>query len=90
MRRPCAGATLRSNGIPVRGTRIVFILDVSGSMREELKGKRVLEHLERSDYLKGKKVRTRLELAQEELVHTLEQLPPETCYNVGFFNDEVF
>jgi len=77
-------------GIPVRGTRIVFILDISGSMREELTSKKARRHIAASEYLEGKKLRTRLDLAREELVHTLQQLPPTTSFNVGFFNDEVF
>ena len=77
-------------GIPVRGSRIVFILDISGSMRKELTSLKARRHIAGSKHLEGKKLEFRLDLAKEELVHTLEQLPPTTAFNVGFFNDEVF
>jgi Mg-chelatase subunit ChlD len=69
---------------------VVFILDISGSMRDGISSHRARVHIATSDYLKGKRLETRLDLAKEELVHTLERLPPATSYNVGFFNDEVF
>ena len=77
-------------GIPVRGSRIVFILDISGSMRKALTSLKARRHIAGSGHLEGKKLESRLDLAREELVHTLEQLPPTTAFNVGFFNDEVF
>jgi len=77
-------------GIPVRGSRVVFMLDISGSMRQPISSHKARVHIEESDHLRDRKLETRLDLAKEELVHTLGQLPPTTVYNVGFFNDEVF
>lgn len=85
-----AGGYARFYGLPVRGARLVFILDVSGSMKEPIKSKRAQEYIASAKHLAGRELATRLDLAKAELAHVLDQLPPATRFNVGFFNDEVF
>ena len=76
-------------GIPMDPGRVVFVLDGSGSMREEIKGGKAAEHIKASAHLKGLPLRTRLDLLQAELVHVLSKLPSETKVGIVFFNDDV-
>ncbi len=62
--------------IEVESERVVFVLDISGSMR--LPAKSV-----------GRIERSRMDLAKEELSEVLRKLPDGTRFNLIFFEEEV-
>jgi hypothetical protein len=66
-----ATAAVRYHDVPVDGDRVAFVLDLSGSMREEIAGK-------------GK---TRLRMAQDELSKALSGLRPQQAFAVIGFAD---
>lgn len=84
-----AGGYARFYGVAVRGERIAFILDISGSMREPIGSKRARKYIADAKHLADAKLDIRLDLAKAELAHVLSKLPAKTRFNVGFFNDEV-
>jgi hypothetical protein len=57
-------------GIPILSDRIIFVIDVSGSM----------------DSVQGREGPTRLRLAQDELVGVLRKLDPNTHFNILAFS----
>jgi hypothetical protein len=70
---PDAGTTVaRYHGAPVYGDRIVFVVDLSGSMREPLPGR------------DG----TRLQVAQRELIAVLGALGPQRAFDIVVFGDD--
>jgi hypothetical protein len=75
-------------GIPVPRGRTVFVLDVSGSMRDPVQGGRAAEHIARSPWLAASEIATRLDLARGELAHALEAMPETAEAGVVVYNDE--
>jgi hypothetical protein len=69
-------------GIPVPNRRVAFVIDLSGSMREPVKGGRAQEHVERAPHLRGLEIKSRLDLAKEELVHVVQNLRSEAWVTV--------
>jgi HEAT repeat protein len=65
-------------GIRVLSKRVVFILDVSGSMDWELQ----------SEYV-GERGRPRIEVAKRELQRCLEQLQDDSLFNIIVFSSDV-
>ncbi len=65
-------------GIRVLSKRVVFVLDVSGSMDWELD----------SEYV-GERGRPRLEVAKRELQRCLEQLQDDSLFNIIVFSSDV-
>ncbi len=65
-------------GIKIVSRRVIFIIDVSGSMEEKLT----------NDY-KGKAGWTRMEVAREELKKCLENLDPGAFFNIMVFSSGV-
>ena len=73
-------------GIPVEGSRIVFVVDVSGSM------KAAFPHREGGTTAAGKdqdRVYTRLDAARDNLIETITALPEETKFNIVKFSEGV-
>jgi hypothetical protein len=75
-------------GVPVGPGRHAFILDVSGSMRDPVKGGRAQKHIASARHLQGARIENRLDLAKAELKHALENLPAGTFAGIIVFNDE--
>lgn len=69
-------------GIPVQGTRVVFVLDLSGSMTATMPVKATTAS-EIPD-----KLPTRLDFAKRELLRALDQLPEVSSFNLVTFNGE--
>jgi HEAT repeat protein len=65
-------------GIRIVSHRVIFILDVSGSMQIELD----------SEYV-GRRGRPRIDVAKEELVKAIDGLDPEALFNVIVFSSDV-
>ncbi|MCB9907825.1 MAG: VWA domain-containing protein [Planctomycetes bacterium] len=70
--------TPRFFGIEIRSERVIFIVDVSGSMNEVLKGLYV-----------NQKGEVRIERAKKELVQVIENLAPGTRFNIIAFSGGV-
>ena len=85
-----ASAYGRFFGLPVSQGRLAFVLDVSGSMREPVSGGRAEDHIRRSRHLDPERIKTRLDLAREELIHALEGLTAASSVGVIVYNDEAF
>ncbi len=79
-RRRLAQTTKASSffGIRVISQRVIFVLDVSGSMAERLRA----EHL-------GEAGPTRAERAREELERCIDSLEPGALFNLILFSDDV-
>ena len=74
-KKPASGTAAKGFvGIPVEGTRVVFILDLSGSMEWPM-----------SD--EGKDVR-RLDYAKRELLKAIDGLAPNAMFNLVTFNGD--
>ena len=64
-------------GIPVEGTRVVFVLDLSGSMQWNMD----------SQDKDGKKTLTkRVDFAKRELIRAMDQISPNAQFNLVTFN----
>ncbi|NRA95289.1 MAG: VWA domain-containing protein [Planctomycetes bacterium] len=74
-------------GIPVPNGRVAFVIDLSGSMREPVKGGRAQEHVEHAPHLRGLEIKSRLDLAKEELVHVVQNLRREAWVTVIAYGD---
>jgi len=70
--------TAKFFGIRIVSHRVIFIIDVSGSMNELL----------RSEYV-GKQGRPRIDVAKEELIHCIDALEPQSLFNVISFSSDV-
>jgi len=70
-------------GVLVPSERVVFVLDISGSMRLPAKG----DERSRSDFDVTR--RTRLDIAKEQLSLVLRRLEDEVLFNVIFFETNV-
>jgi len=65
-------------GIKVESTRVIFILDVSGSMLEAMYGRKI-----------GKRPAARIDIAKQELSRAVENLDPQAEFNILVFNNGV-
>ncbi|MBL8753402.1 MAG: VWA domain-containing protein [Planctomycetes bacterium] len=66
-------------GIPVQGTRVVFVLDLSGSMKWKME----------ESAADGKKVLSeRLDFAKRELVRAMDVIAPNAQFNLVTFNGD--
>lgn len=65
-------------GVRILSHRVIFIIDVSGSMSETL----------RSEYA-GKTGEPRMEVAKKELISCIEALEPESLFNIVVFSSDV-
>jgi HEAT repeat protein len=65
-------------GIRILSHRVIFILDISGSMQWELE----------SEYV-GKRGRPRIDVAKEELTKCIDALEPESLFNIIVFSSDV-
>ncbi|MCA9321720.1 MAG: HEAT repeat domain-containing protein [Planctomycetes bacterium] len=76
-------------GVDTKSARILFVLDVSGSMKDKL----VLEggDPERMAAFKERygSYETKIDLAREELINTIATLEPHVKFNIITFNAEV-
>jgi hypothetical protein len=82
--------TAQFYGIPTQSDKIVFIVDISGSMLHEV------EELKKKGPITGKKEsetpvegKTRIEVAKNELKRSVGNLPATKSFNVVFFNHAV-
>lgn len=86
--RPASGpgATVSRGffGIPVRGTRVVFVIDVSGSM-----GARRFVRTAAGGDADRSTAPTRLDVAREQLLQAVDSLSPESSFNVVVFSEDV-
>jgi len=69
-------------GIPVQGTRVMFVVDISGSMAWPMPKKRGTGSGDDD-------VRTRWDAARKELKRAVDALSPLASFNVVIFNDRV-
>ncbi len=60
-------------GIPVQGTRVVFVIDLSGSMNS------------RDIQVANTGAETRLDVAKRQLLRAVDELPPDAFFNVVGF-----
>jgi hypothetical protein len=66
-------------GIPVQGTRVVFVLDLSGSMKWKME----------EQVADGKKVLSeRLDFAKRELIRAMDVIAPNAQFNLVTFNGD--
>jgi HEAT repeat protein len=65
-------------GVRIRSERVIFVVDVSGSMTAEVAGQYV-----------GKRGATRIDVAKKELRTCIEALPPEALFNVLAFSSGI-
>lgn len=77
--KPTSGGTSAATfcGIPVQGTRVVFVLDLSGSM---------MWPMEEETTDKKKKQSIRLDFAKRELRAAIDALAPNAMFNLVTFN----
>jgi hypothetical protein len=73
-------------GIPLRSDRVVFVLDVSGSMTEPMEDRDEPDRPLRKLGAVPTQGPTKIERARAELLATLENLEPEDRFNVIFFH----
>ena len=71
-------------GIPVRGRRVVFIIDVSRSMQWPMPQRGSGTGSDR----KAGQIR-KIDKAKQELLKAVESLPPENKFNVVFYSNDV-
>lgn len=71
-------------GIPVTSRRIIFIVDISGSMKELARG------ILKNDTDVGGGTMTRIDVVKRELNACIDKLEPEALFNVVVFNESVF
>ncbi len=76
-------------GLPLSPGRLCFVVDVSGSMKEPLRGS-ALDYTQKAAHLKGKEIVTRLDLARAELVHAVEAVPEGAYLQLIWYESEVF
>lgn len=69
--------------IPVQGTRVVFVIDISGSMALPLGRKAATASPG------GSANTTKYDIAREELLKAVKSLPADTRFNVIFYDHEV-
>jgi len=73
-----AGTTVSTLfGIPVQGTRVLFVVDLSGSMDFAMQG-----HNPNGEV----KITTRLDIAKEELTRAVQELPDNAALNFVTYN----
>jgi hypothetical protein len=65
-------------GIKVESTRVIFILDISGSMLEPMYGRKI-----------GKRPAARIDVAKQELTQAVQNLDPAAEFNILVFNNGV-
>lgn len=70
-------------GIPVQGTRVLFVVDLSGSMNFPMHGLGTA-----AAGAAPAKAQTRLDFAKKELKHVVETLPDATSFNFITYNGE--
>ncbi len=68
-------------GVPVTGREVVFLLDASGSMDEQVAGTAVDADRRRSD----PRLPTRLRMAKEQVITAVQAMPKESRYRVLAF-----
>ncbi len=73
-------------GIHTRSTRIVFVLDRSGSMREPVPQRGPVSGSKRDNTVPGK---TKMEVAKNQLARTIRTLHPDVKFTVVFFDSVV-
>lgn len=90
-------------GIKIFSKRIVFVIDLSGSMADKFEGKKPKQNqtvvisgtgkdkgASRKAVLPWKRIRTKWDLAREQLIFTLKQLNPKTNFNIIWYNKSVW
>jgi HEAT repeat protein len=65
-------------GLKVESHRVIFILDVSGSMLESMYGRFI-----------GKRPAARIDIAKQELAQAIKNLEPGTLFNILIFSSSV-
>lgn len=76
--------TVEFLGIPVTSRRIIFIVDISGSMKELARG------ILKNDTDVGGGTTTRMDVVKRELAACIDKLEPEALFNVIVFNENVY
>jgi hypothetical protein len=79
-------------GIRLVTNRVVFVLDLSGSMRDPVEpSENLLRRLPPEDRpLVGKEIKNKLELAKSQLARAVQALPEEASFSLVFFSDSPF
>ncbi len=70
--------TAKFFGLKVESQRVIFIMDVSGSMLESMHGRYV-----------GKRGAARIDVAKQELAQAIKNLEPGTLFNIFTFSSSV-
>lgn len=71
-------------GIPVTSRRIIFVVDISGSMTELARG------ILKNDTDVGGGTMTRIDVVKRELAACIDRLEPDALFNVIVFNENVY
>jgi hypothetical protein len=72
-------------GIEAVSRKVLFVIDISGSMKEEIGGAEETTGVSRSQQLSGPKI----EIAKRMLSDAIHKLEPATTFNIVFFNHQV-
>jgi hypothetical protein len=75
-------------GIAVPKGRMAFVVDASGSMREEARGAKIDEYKAKAKHLAGLEPKTRLDFAKAELMHALEGTKDGSYAGVVAFSND--
>ncbi len=77
----------RFYGISIPPGKIAFVIDTSGSMREPVVGGPAAKWIAEAPHLKGKAIKSRLDLAIEELTHALATLSRASTVGVIAYSE---
>lgn len=72
-------------GIEAVSRKVLFVIDISGSMKEEIGGEQETTGVSRAQQLSGPKI----EIAKRMLSDAIHKLEPATTFNIVFFNHQV-
>jgi von Willebrand factor type A domain len=76
--------TVEFLGLPITSRRIIFVVDISGSMQELARG------ILKNDTDVGGGTTTRMEVVKRELAACIDKLEAEALFNVIVFNENVY
>lgn len=79
------GRAVNYYGIEAVSRKVLFVIDISGSMKEEIGGQAEQTGVSAKDVLTGPKI----EIAKRMLTDAIHKLEPTTSFNVIYFNHQV-
>jgi hypothetical protein len=75
-------------GLAIPKSRVAFVIDTSGSMRDPVSGDRVAEHMKTAKHLDPASIKTRLDLAKAELKNAIDGLDEAAFAAIVAFSDD--